>query len=98
MWPLSTRAQVLALALARALFIPAFLLCTLGPRALRSEAPIFLLTLALGTTSGAYATLALMNTPKAVPAGDGEQASAAVVLFLILGLTTGAFAGWLWLV
>ena len=92
--------QVLVLSVARLLFVPAYIFCTMGPLVLtrHDEAPVFLLTLALGATSGAYATLALMSAPKAVTVGDGEQASAAVVLFLILGLTTGAAAGWLWLV
>ena len=90
--------QVLTISIARLLFFPAFVLCTLvGPRALHTEVPVFLLTLALGVTSGAYCTLALMNTPLAVHMRDAEQAMSIIIFFVVFGCTLGSFLGWLWL-
>ena len=87
---------LLGAVVSRALFIPAYLLCTLGPARLRGEGPIVVLTLALGLTSGLYASVAMINGPGASKK-EGESLAAAMVLYLILGLATGAACGWLWL-
>ena len=85
-----------ALAGSRVLFIPAFLSVSRGSRSQVGSGVV--LTLALGVTNGWYSAVVMMTAPKVVGAKECEACGTIMVFFLLLGLTTGAFCGWLWLV
>lgn len=83
---------------ARVLFYPAFRLCLHGPRWLKTEVPMILLTSMLGLSNG-YLTSALMIlTPKSVNMLEAETAAVTMALSLGLGLFGGSILGWLWII
>lgn len=95
-----TPGRLVGLSTTRLLFIPAFLMTTkYGPQALyeNGEVPCVVLTIALGLTNGYYSSVAMMAGPKAVAAREAETCGTVMVFFLLVGLTTGAICGWLWL-
>lgn len=86
---------ILALALGRALFIPAFALASARQAAL----PLMLaLAGALGCSNGYCCACAMMRAPAAVPPAAAGLAGNLMVLFLVLGLCLGAGASFIWLV
>ena len=91
---------LLTLALTRVLFVPAFA-CVSAKRGFASlsanELPCVALVMALGWTNGWTSAVAMMAAPKAAEASQQEACGTVMVLFLLSGLTTGAFCGWLWL-
>ena len=92
--PGSARAR-LALAGARAGFVPLY---AWAARAQASETVLFLLTLALGLSNGFLTAASFAFAPAGLPPGPSlELAGLALVLALLVGLTLGAFSGWLWL-
>jgi equilibrative nucleoside transporter 1/2/3 len=103
--PLAARAggdarALLTLALTRVLFVPAFV-CVSARRGFEAlsanELPCVLLVMALGWTNGWVGAVAMMAAPEAAEASRREACGTVMVLFLLSGLTTGAFCGWLWL-
>lgn len=82
---------------ARLGFYPLFALCVWGPYWLRTEVPVVALTAALGFSNGYVTTVLMMVTPKVVSEDKAEVAGVLMVLFLVVGLFLGSFAGWLWL-
>jgi equilibrative nucleoside transporter 1/2/3 len=91
---------LLTLALTRVLFVPAFV-CVSARRGFEAlsanELPCVLLVMALGWTNGWVGAVAMMAAPEAAEASRREACGTVMVLFLLSGLTTGAFCGWLWL-
>ena len=91
-----TRAQParLAAAAGRVAFVPLY---AWAARSGAGEAPLFLLTLALGLSNGFLTAASFAFAPRGLPAESLELAGLALVLALLVGLTLGAFSGWLWL-
>jgi equilibrative nucleoside transporter 1/2/3 len=91
---------LLTLALTRVLIVPAFV-CVSARRGFEAlsanELPCVLLVMALGWTNGWVGAVAMMAAPEAAEASRREACGTVMVLFLLSGLTTGAFCGWLWL-
>ena len=84
----------LAAAAARVAFIPLY---AWAARSGAGEAPLFLLTLALGLSNGFLTAASFAFAPRGLPVERLELAGLALVLALLVGLTLGAFSGWLWL-
>lgn len=85
---------ILAAALARAAFIPAFRAAAV----LHAGPPLLLvLTAALGTSNGFACACAMMAAPAAAPPGAASLAGNVMVLCVVLGLCLGAGASFLWL-
>ena len=91
--PGSARAR-LAAAAGRVAFVPLY---AWAARSGAGEAPLFLLTLALGLSNGFLTAASFAFAPRGLPAESLELAGLALVLALLVGLTLGAFSGWLWL-
>mmetsp|Transcript_34143 Transcript_34143/g.87301 ORF Transcript_34143/g.87301 Transcript_34143/m.87301 type:complete len:444 (-) Transcript_34143:110-1441(-) len=84
---------VLLLSLLRFLFIPAFILSA------AYAAPawvIGLLTLLLGATNGHLTACAMMSAPRNLDRVKAELSGILSALFLVLGITIGAFSGYAW--
>lgn len=58
---------------------------------------VFVLTAALGVSSGYLGSVVMMRAPGAVRPDEGEACGMLMVLSLVGGLVVGAFAGWIWL-
>ncbi len=91
--PGSGRARMAAAA-ARVAFVPLY---AWAARSGAGEAPLFLLTLALGLSNGFLTAASFAFAPRGLPVESLELAGLALVLALLVGLTLGAFSGWLWL-
>lgn len=96
-WMINEVKYLVAGSLLRILFFPLYGLCIYGPSILRTEVPIILLTISLGYTNGLYTSWLMMTGPSRVSQAESEAAGVIMVLFLVLGLTLGSIAGWLWL-
>lgn len=82
--------------IARVLFYPFFMGCVFGPKWLRHEVPVALLTLLLGVSGGYFTSLIMIVAPKYVPVEESNLAGIVLSLFLVIGLAVGSGVGWLW--
>ncbi|KAJ7530633.1 hypothetical protein O6H91_14G011700 [Diphasiastrum complanatum] len=82
----------------RVLFFPLFAGCLHGPKILRTEAPVFILTSLLGVTNGYLTSAIMMYAPKVVSLQEAETAGIILVIFLVAGLATGSGLGWVWVI
>ncbi|KAI3727182.1 hypothetical protein L1987_66993 [Smallanthus sonchifolius] len=80
----------------RVLFYPLFMGCVFGPKWLRSEVPVALLTLLLGVSNGYLTSVVMIVAPKSVPVEESNIAGIVMSLFLAIGLVVGSGLGWLW--
>lgn len=83
---------------ARLLFYPLFWGCLHGPKFLRTEIPVTLLTCLLGLTNGYFTSVLMILAPKVVPLQHSETAGIVIVLFLIIGLAIGSVVAWFWVI
>ncbi|GAB2300325.1 hypothetical protein Dimus_034361 [Dionaea muscipula] len=83
---------------ARLSFYPLFTACLHGPKWLKTEVPMVLLTFMLGISNGYVTSVLMILTPKSVPAEEAETAAVVMAIFLGLGLVGGSVFGWLWIV
>ncbi|XP_021899277.1 equilibrative nucleotide transporter 8 [Carica papaya] len=84
--------------MARLLFYPLFAACLHGPKWLRTEAPVVVLTFMLGLTNGYLTSVIMMLSPKLVPVTEAELAAIVMVVFLGIGLVGGSVLGWFWII
>ncbi|KAJ7522806.1 hypothetical protein O6H91_18G027500 [Diphasiastrum complanatum] len=82
----------------RLLFFPLFATCLHGPKFLRTEGPLFILTSLLGVTNGYLTSVIMIYAPKAVSLQEAETAGIILVIFLVAGLATGSVLGWVWVI
>ncbi|KDP32421.1 hypothetical protein JCGZ_13346 [Jatropha curcas] len=82
----------------RLLFYPLFAACLHGPKWLRTEMPVVVLTFMLGATNGYLTSVIMILTPKTVPVSEAELSAIVLVVFLGLGLVCGSVLGWFWIV
>ncbi|XP_021742371.1 equilibrative nucleotide transporter 1-like [Chenopodium quinoa] len=82
----------------RLLFYPLYLGCLHGPQFFRTEIPVISLTSLLGFTTGYFASVLMILTPKMVQLQHSETAGILVVVFLILGLAIGSIFSWFWVI
>jgi len=82
--------------IARVLFYPLFMGCVFGPKWLRSEVPVTLLTLLLGVSNGYLTSVIMIVAPKSVPVEESNIGGIVMSLFLAIGLVVGSGLGWLW--
>uniref|UniRef100_A0A7S1SXV4 Equilibrative nucleoside transporter n=1 Tax=Tetraselmis chuii TaxID=63592 RepID=A0A7S1SXV4_9CHLO len=84
---------VLLLSAVRFVFVPAFYFASVY------VAPawvIGLLTLALGATNGHLTACAMMSAPRGLDQVKAELSGILSALFLVVGITIGAFSGYVW--
>ncbi|GKB77262.1 equilibrative nucleotide transporter 8-like protein [Tanacetum coccineum] len=81
---------------ARVMFYPLFMGCVFGPRWLRNEAVVSLLTLLLGVSNGYLTSVLMIMAPKFVQVEESNIAGIVMSLFLAIGLVIGSGLGWLW--
>lgn len=83
---------------ARVLFLPLFYGCMHGPKFLRTEVPVTILTCLLGFTNGYFTSVLLILGPKTVQLQRAETAGIVLVLFLIIGQAIGSVVSWFWVI
>ncbi|GMH08203.1 hypothetical protein Nepgr_010043 [Nepenthes gracilis] len=83
---------------ARLLFYPLFAACLHGPKWLKTEVPMLLLTFMLGISNGYITSVLMILTPKSVLITEAETAAVVMAVFLGLGLVGGSVLGWLWII
>ncbi|KAI3521233.1 hypothetical protein L1887_10694 [Cichorium endivia] len=81
---------------ARVLFYPLFMGCVFGPKWLKKEVPVVLLTLLLGLSNGYLTSVLMIVAPKFVAVQESSIAGIVMSLFLAIGLVIGSGLGWLW--
>ncbi|CAM8967387.1 unnamed protein product [Rhodiola kirilowii] len=84
--------------LARLVMYPLFAACLHGPKWLRAEVPVVVLTFILGLTNGYLTSLIMILTPKTVPNSEAEVAALVMAVSLAVGLLTGSAVGWIWII
>ncbi|MCL7038729.1 hypothetical protein MKW94_020217 [Papaver nudicaule] len=82
----------------RVLFYPMFTACLHGPRWLRSETPVIILTSLLGLSNGFLTSVLMILAPKSVTLVEAEMAGIVMALFLGFGLVLGSVVGWIWII
>lgn len=82
----------------RLLFFPLFAACLHGPRWLKTEVPVTLLTFMLGFTNGYLTSVVMILAPKSVPTSEAEVSAIVMAVFLGLGLACGSILGWFWVI
>ncbi|XP_073276204.1 equilibrative nucleotide transporter 8-like [Primulina huaijiensis] len=82
----------------RILFYPLFICYFRGPKWMRTEAPVVVLTVMLGLSNGYLTSVIMILTPKAVPPQDSEVAAIVMAVMLGLGLAAGSVIGWFWII
>lgn len=92
--PVPADKALLACVAARVLFIPLFAMC-----AAWRASPLIMgtFTFALGVSNGYCSAAAFMRAPQLLPVREKEAGGIIMVVALLVGLTLGACAGWLWL-
>lgn len=83
---------------ARLLFLPLYLGCLHGPKFLRTEIPVTVITCLLGLTNGYLTSVLMMLAPKTVQLQHSETAGIVMVLFLATGLALGSVVSWCWVI
>ncbi|XP_038878940.1 equilibrative nucleotide transporter 8 [Benincasa hispida] len=81
----------------RLLFYPLFMACIHGPRWLKTELPVIVLTFLLGLSNGYLTSVIMISTPKLLPASEAELSAIVMVVFLGIGLVGGSILGWFWI-
>ncbi|KAJ8753207.1 hypothetical protein K2173_017801 [Erythroxylum novogranatense] len=82
----------------RLLFYPLFAACLNGPKWLKTEAPVVVLTFLLGATNGYLTSVIMILAPKSVPASVAELSAIVMTVFLGFGLVGGSVLGWFWII
>lgn len=82
----------------RLLFYPLFSACLHGPKWVKSEAPVVILTFMLGLSNGYLTSTIMILAPKSVPVAEAEMAAVVLVVFLGIGLVSGSTLGWFWII
>ncbi|KAH7510747.1 hypothetical protein FEM48_ZijujUnG0055000 [Ziziphus jujuba var. spinosa] len=80
----------------RLVFFPLFLACLYGPKFMRTEIPVTILTSLLGLTNGYLTSVLMILAPKVVHLQHAETAGIVMVLFLVIGLAAGSVVSWFW--
>ena len=84
--------------IARLLFYPLFAACLHGPKWLKTEVPIVVLTLVLGLSNGYLTSVLMILSPKSVQPSEAEIVAVVMVVFLGIGLVSGSILGWFWII
>lgn len=84
--------------ISRLLFYPLFTACLHGPKWLKGEIPVVILTFLLGLTNGYLTSVLMILSPKTVPVSEAELSAIVLVVFLGIGLVTGSVLGWFWII
>ncbi|KAL2929604.1 Equilibrative nucleotide transporter 8 [Bienertia sinuspersici] len=84
--------------LARVMFYPGFRASLHGPKWLRGEVFMVILTSMLGISNGYLTSTLMILTPKSVSVLEAETAAIVMVVALGLGLFGGSVLGWLWVI
>lgn len=87
---------VVWMCITRVLFYPLFIGCVFGPKWLRNEVPVALLTMLLGVSNGYLTSVLMILAPKSVSVEESNIARIVMSLFLAIGLVIGSGLGWLW--
>ncbi|KAI4335708.1 hypothetical protein L6164_014330 [Bauhinia variegata] len=82
----------------RLLFYPLFIVCLHGPKWLKTEAPMVVLTFMLGLTNGYLTSVLMILAPKSVPISESELSAIVMTVFLGFGLVGGSVLGWFWII
>ncbi|XP_071722306.1 equilibrative nucleotide transporter 8-like [Rutidosis leptorrhynchoides] len=83
----------------RLLFYPLFAACLhYGPKWLKTEVPVMVLTFMLGLTNGYLTSVVMILAPKSVPVSEAELSAIVMVVFLGFGLVGGSVLGWFWII
>lgn len=82
----------------RLVFYPLFAACLHGPKRLKTEVPVLVLTSMLGFTNGYLTSVIMILAPKTVPVTEGEIAAIVMILSLGIGLVGGSVLGWVWMI
>lgn len=82
----------------RVVFYPLFMACLHGPKWLKSEVPVAVLTFLLGVSNGYLTSVLMILAPKSVPAIEAEMSAIILVVSLGFGLVIGSFIGWFWII
>ncbi|KAI3525140.1 hypothetical protein L2E82_02434 [Cichorium intybus] len=82
--------------MARVVFYPLFMACIHGPKWMRTEVPVIVLTLLLGVSNGYLTSVLMILAPKSVPVDESEVVGIAMETSLVVGLVVGSAFGWLW--
>ncbi|KAJ6863564.1 equilibrative nucleotide transporter 8-like [Populus alba x Populus x berolinensis] len=82
----------------RLVFYPLFAACLNGPKWLKTEVPVAILTFMLGVTNGYLTSVLMILAPMAVSVSEAELSAIAMVVFLGLGLVGGSVIGWFWII
>ena len=83
---------------ARLLFYPLFIVCLHGPRWLKTDVPVVILTFMLGLTNGYLTSVLMIMAPKSVTIAESESAAIVMIVFLGFGLVGGSVLGWFWII
>ncbi|XP_061344546.1 equilibrative nucleotide transporter 8 isoform X1 [Gastrolobium bilobum] len=84
-------------ATARLLFYPLFIVCLHGPKWMKTEVPMVVLTFMLGFTNGYLTSVLMILAPKSVPFTESELSAIVMTVFLGFGLVGGSVLGWFWI-
>ncbi|MBA0633124.1 hypothetical protein Godav_001772 [Gossypium davidsonii] len=84
--------------ISRLLFYPLFTACLHGPKWLKGEIPVVVLTFMLGLTNGYLTSVLMILAPKTVPVSEAELSAIVLVVFLGIGLVSGSVLGWFWII
>lgn len=99
MWPRKGSKWLVALVIARVVFIPLFMLCNIYPRQLpvffAHDAWYICFMVLFAFSNGYMASLCMCYGPQNVSPKEAEMAGAVMSFFLSLGLASGAFLGFL---
>ncbi|XVF48080.1 hypothetical protein PTKIN_Ptkin03bG0162300 [Pterospermum kingtungense] len=84
--------------ISRLLFYPLFTACLHGPKWLKGEIPVVILTFMLGLTNGYLTSVLMILGPKTMPVSEAELSAIVLVVFLGIGLVSGSVLGWFWII
>lgn len=82
----------------RLLFYPLFIVCLHGPKWLKTEVPMVVLTFLLGLSNGYLTSVLMIVTPKSVAFSESELSAILMIMFLGFGLVGGSVLGWFWII
>ncbi|KAM7511508.1 hypothetical protein LguiB_010383 [Lonicera macranthoides] len=84
--------------ISRLVFYPLFTACLHGPKWLKTEVPVVILTFMLGLTNGYLTSVLMILAPKSVTNSEAEIAAVVMAVFLGIGLVSGSVIGWFWII